>query len=981
MAAPLSAQAPSEPWRTLELPHFRVHYPAASEAWARRVASRLEAIRTRLEEEVGYGPPQVVEVVVADPLSLPNGSAWPFLGRPRMVLWTSPPEPSSVLGRYRDWGELVAVHEEAHLVHLLRPARNPWQRLVGRVVPAGGLGPIPRRAPRWATEGYATLLEGRLTGSGRPSSDLRAAVLRQRARAGRLPSYGALGGGDESWLGRSMAYLAGSAYLRWLEGRATGPGGEPREGALRDVWARMTARQDRSFDEAFRGVFGEGPAALYGRFTAELTWRALEAERRLAGPEAAAEPAGELWLDLSWSTGAPAVAPDGARIAAVVRARERPARLAVWETAADPEAEARREEERRELLERDPEDVPAVRVGPPPREPVATLPAFDGREPLDPRFSPDGESLLFAALGPDGDGFLRADLYRWAVGSGEVERLTHLADLRSPDPLPGDPPRAVAVRNRHGLSQLVTVDLETGAVRPLTEPSVEEVWATPRVSPDGTRLAGVRLRDGTWRLVVAALEGGDGGASALGEVRELSAPQGATVADPAWGPDGRTLYAAVGTGGFLDVWAFDLSDEVAETRGRPLTRTLGAALAPAPTPDGEALFYLALEHDGLDVWRLELAEAEQRDSREPLPAELAPAILPPEEAGAEPFAEAEPPEGRPYGMGPQEVTPLVALALAPSGLALEAGVRGGDVVGRLDWLLLGSLGHAGAVEGGVLTAAWRGLPVELSAAAFATSEEPSAQDSPPALGAGTSLDRERVGLALAAGWDRRFPAGAVALRLGVLGAEVEPLGPASHDGVEARAATLRAGLAWAPSRGRWSLPLELAGALQEGETDAEPWRRWRLRAGAGVARDEAALRLAWERHGSHDVRFAFDRFQVGGVRRSPLPEDADFSRVPEPALPAGWLVGDEHEAQRVELALEALPAPLFFERHRVWSEGGGKGDWLSLAGLEVEVALPPSPLLALPAARVTAGAAYVLDDPVGELEDEVRLWAALVWRP
>ncbi|HEX6200986.1 MAG TPA: hypothetical protein VF150_12030, partial [Thermoanaerobaculia bacterium] len=653
-----------------------------------------------------------------------------------------------------------------------------------------------------------------------------------------------------------------------------------------------------------------------------------------------------------------------------------------------------------QLLERDPEDVPAVQVGPPPREPVATLPAFDGREPLDPRFSPDGGSLLFTALGPDGDGFLRADLYRWVHkdgDSGEVDRLTRLADLRSPDPLPGSPPRAVAVRNRHGFSQLVVVDLGTGAVRPLTEPTVEEVWATPRVSPDGTRLAAVRLREGTWRLVLAALEGGDGEAPALGAARELPTPEGATVADPAWGPDGRTLYAAVGTGGFLDLWAFDLEAagdlEGGGTRPvtRRLTRTLGAALAPAPTPDGEALFYLALEHDGLDLRRVELdrpatgppygsAEGEEPRPSDDLPAELAPAILPPPPPEVEPFSEAALPDDRPYGLGPQEVTPLVGLALAPSGLALEAGVRGGDVVGRFDWLLLGSLGHAGAMEGGVLAAAWRGLPVALTAAVFSTSEEPSAQDSPPPGGA-RSLDTERTGLALAAGWDRRFPGGAAALRLGLLGAEVKPLGPGSGERIDTRAATLRAGLAWAPSRGRWRLPLELAGALQEGETDAEAWRRWRLRAGAGVARDEAGLRLAWERHGSDDLRFAFDRFQVGGVRRSVLPEDADFGRVPAPALPAGWLVGDEHEAQRVELALEALPAPLFFERHRVWGETGEKTDWLSLAGLEVEVALPPSPLLALPAARVTAGAAYVLDDPAGDLTDEVRLWAALVWRP
>ncbi|HLE85938.1 MAG TPA: hypothetical protein VJG13_16495, partial [Thermoanaerobaculia bacterium] len=321
VAAPSRAQAPHEPWRTLELPRFRVHYPATSEAWALRTAARLEAIREHLEAEIGFAPPGVVDVVVADPRSEPNGSAWPFLAGPRMVLWTSPPEPGSILGRYRDWGELLAVHEDAHLVHLLRPSRNRWRRSAMRWLPIGGVGPITLRAPRWVTEGYATLLEGRLTASGRPNGDLRAAILRQRARAGRLLGYGALGSGDESWLGRSMAYLAGSAYLEWLEGRPAGggeagPDAAPRPGALRDLWARLTARHDRSFDEAFRGVFGEDPGALYGRFTAELTWRAMEAERRLAaggerGGDRDAGPGGELWQDLVWATGAPAVSPDG----------------------------------------------------------------------------------------------------------------------------------------------------------------------------------------------------------------------------------------------------------------------------------------------------------------------------------------------------------------------------------------------------------------------------------------------------------------------------------------------------------------------------------------------------------------------------------------------------------------------------------------------------------------------------------------------
>jgi hypothetical protein len=55
-------------------------------------------------------------------------------------------------------------------------------------------------------------------------------------------------------------------------------------------------------------------------------------------------------------------------------------------------------------------------------------------------------------------------LLNLARASGShVERITRLADVRDADPAP-DGTWAVAVRNRHGLSELVRVDLDV-AVR------------------------------------------------------------------------------------------------------------------------------------------------------------------------------------------------------------------------------------------------------------------------------------------------------------------------------------------------------------------------------------------------------------------------------------------------------------------------------------------------------------------------------------
>ncbi len=911
--------------------------------------------------EVGYEPPEVVDVLVSDPVADPNGAAFPFLGWPRMILWTSPPGPQSEIGHYSEWTELLIVHEETHLVHLLRPSRNPVRQLITKLIPAG---PITLGAPRWVFEGYATVVEGRLTGSGRPNGDLRAAILRRWAQQGKLPSYGRLASDSQSWRGMSMAYLLGSAYLEWLEERA-GPG------SLRNLWARMTARQARGFEEAFEGVFGDSPADLYDRFRAELTWRAIEAERRGGEPRQ-----GEMWQDLSWTTGAPAVSPDGQRLAAVRDFRDQPARLVVWSTEPDEKAEEEWREQREEIQKADPEDVPAVRVAPPFREILHTLETHDGVKPAMPRWMPDGRSLLFVRFEPDVEGFLHPDLFQWTPETGEVRRLTREADLRDPDPAP-DGRWATAVRNRDGLSQIVRVDLETGEVRALTEPSVLEVYDRPRVSPDGRRVAFARHREGSWRLVVLEVE--DGRVSEL-----LSPPAGATVYSPAWSADGRTLYASVGQGGFIDLYAFPV--EGTETP-IPLTRTLGAALAPALVPDGSAVFFLALEPDGFDLRRLPLpATATVTAARPEVSPDLAPAVRPPAPERPEAFAAAEAPPGRRYGLGRQELFPLLGGSASSLGGVVEIGVRGGDVIGRLDWLVLGSLAEKGWPAGGAVAAAWRGWPVEAGFHLFSSEERPTREES--VARRGNVLDLDRQGIELWAARDWQWSGGRAAVAARGLWNEVEPV--RSPEPLEQRIGSLTA--SWAGGRrwDKWRLQPALSVHYESGRTEGAPsWSRYGGAARLGVGYDKTLLSLSWRRDTSEDLdgAYPFDLYQLGGPEVSILPETSLSGRIPVPALPTGALLGEDHEGQRADLTLGFLPAPLFYERHRVWSglsepvAESAEEEWLSLAGLEYRFSLGPTPIGRLPAMDLRVGVAYILEDPFREFEGDTRWWLITAWKP
>jgi Tol biopolymer transport system component len=967
-ALPVSAlaQGPSADWRTLRTPHFRVHYPAASEAWTRRAAARLESIRKRVIAEVGYAPPEGVDVVVSDPVADSNGEAIPALGWPRMILWTSPPGPESDLGHYTDWSDLLIVHEETHLVHLLRPSRNPLRQALARVAP---VGPIPLAAPRWVMEGYATVIEGRLTGSGRPNSDLRAAILRRWAQSGKLPTYARLASDRGTWHGMSMAYLMGSAYLEWLEERA-GPG------SLRKLWARMTARTPRSFDDAFRGVFGESPSDLYDRFRAELTWRALESERRLAS----AARDGELWQDLTWTAGAPAVSPDGTKLVMELDPKDKPARLVVWSTGPNTEAETKREEAIQKLLARDPEDVPPVLTKPLARKPLHTLETSTGAAPTTPRWMADGRSILFVRFEPDPEGFLHPDLFRWSPESGAVDRLTHQADLRDPDPSPvaADPDWAVAVRKRDGASSIVRIDLKTGIETVLAGPSIEEVYDRPRISPDGQRIAYARHREGpeaAWRLVVRDVRD-----LASGQETEIAPPAGSTVSSPAWSPDGRTLYAVVGTEGFIDLWAFAVDG------GEPvrLTRTQGAALSPAATPDGQALFYLSLESEGPDLRRLSLPGSAgvppaQAAETAAVPGDLAPAVRPAPPPPQPPFALSEVAPSRPYGTGRQELLPVLGGSGSPSGSVWELGVRSGDVIGRLDVLALGSIGSAGWPAGGALAGVWRGSPVEVGLHLFQSREEPSQQHGPlPPFR--RPFDLERRGAELSAFWDRQWSGSRLTVRAGVLRESLDPtLGASVQRDVGSLSGTWSAFRRW----GQWKLGSGLAVHSEWGRTDGDSWLRQGGSVRVSLGRDKNSLAVSWRRDGGAGTFRAYDQYLLGGIETALLPRTATSGLIAVPAFPFATLSGTEHEAQRAELSLGFLPAPLFFERHRLWMDDGPRGGWLSLAGLEWRGSIGPLPIFRMPLLDYRIGVARVLDEPFSTdlLEGDTRWWVTAVWRP
>jgi hypothetical protein len=639
-------------------------------------------------------------------------------------------------------------------------------------------------------------VEGRITGSGRPSSSIRAAILRKWAVSGRLPSYGQLNS-DARFMGMSMAYLAGSAYLEWLSARG-GPD------ALRHLWARMTARQRRDFNTAFEGVFGDSPERLYGKFTAELTQRAVEVENSTDLRE------GELWLQTKRASGEPAVSADGKEIAIVERDDKGESKISIYSTGPNKE-EKKLEERIAKMLKRDPEDVAPVRTKPVPRDATRTIKPIEGGDVSSPRWA--GASILYTHKQPDRDGFLHSDLF---IDGREV---THLADVRDADAFP-DGKRAIAVRSRYGWTQLVKVDLQSGDVSEYTPSSIDRIVAHPRVNADG-RVAWTEHDATGWHVVVDGQRRGEG-------------------FDPEWGAGGA-LYWSVARNGFIDV----VRD------GEPVTRSSGAAFQPAPSPDG-SVYFMSLETEGFELRKI--AGDSRAEARAPQTRSMVPA-LPPEPSTPTTFKVVSPSAPRAYGIGRQEGGFAFGGSWTAYDKTQEIGVRFGDVVGRLDTLLVAATGPD---RGQAIASAWRGWPVTLAAHAFRLREERGVE-----VRAGREIDSRLFTTRFEAGTSSRAYASA-AIRF---------------------------------RQRRTSEALRIA-------ADSKDHFIATARASARFGDVRVALQADSGR-----------KLSVGGFASTVVPQSFRIARVDEPALPHRSFFADRYRSGRIEVGSGALT--FFWQRHDV----------------------------------------------------------------
>ncbi|MFO0714547.1 MAG: hypothetical protein U0353_32195 [Sandaracinus sp.] len=554
-ALPGSAEAqapdPQLVWRTIETPHFRIHYHQPLALLARRTAAAAERAHGTLADVMGSAPESQVELVLTDESDSANGSATalPF---DTIRLYAEAPDDLSPLADYDDWMTMLVTHEHTHILHLDQATglASFLNAILGRVY-------MPNHvSPRWLLEGIAVWQETDRTSAGRLRSTQWNMYLRMDALEDRFWTLSQVTNEADRWPHGNAQYLYGSAFVEMVARR------HGREALAEVMHDYADAVLPYGLNRVFERATGHTIEALWDELLAE---RRADAEALVARVESEGRVEGRRLTRHGELARAPRFLRDGRLVYMRGDARSR-TRLVVVDPRGDIESEI-------------------VRIN-------------GGGEAA---VLADGRTLLYARVDAYRDIYAFSDLFERDLESGEERRLTEGLRAREPD-VSRDGRWVTFVTSRAGAAHLWVAERRDvrATMRELARGAPYTQFYTPRFSPDGRTIACSRWAPGGYRDVVLVDLADD-------RVTELMHDR-AIDSGPTWSHDGETIYFSSDRTGVANLYAYRLPTGTLSQ----ITNVVSGAYQPAVSDDGARIVYVGYTSFGFDLFELDLTTVTPR---------------------------------------------------------------------------------------------------------------------------------------------------------------------------------------------------------------------------------------------------------------------------------------------------------------------------------------------------------------------------------
>lgn len=658
-ASPREASAIGDPeleWYTVETDHFVLHYHAGLEEMARTSVAMCEEAHALLSPLLDWVPGAKTHVVLTDFGDSANGSA-AVVPYNIVRLLGATPDLRGSLNDYDDWLRALIFHEYVHILHIdtMYGLADLINFVFGKTVaPNGSL-------PRWFTEGFATYHESARTAGGRVRSAQFKMTLRAQALQSKVFDIDLISGVSRTPPGARAWYMHGSHFLAWLAARY----GEAALTAYAHLYGARIIPYGLNI--VARQVFdGADLVTLYEQWVAAETADALATwvrVRALGGPTPV-----ERIPERAHDHDHLRPRPGHAQLSYVRSDGYSARKIVLVDTVTGEEEEVRRS------------------YGP-------------GRV----AWAPDGSFFVVAESNVVERLYDFQDLFRYDMASGELTQLTLGLRAREPAVSP-DGRYVIFSAQRTGTSDLVLLDLESGATEVLDRGRGRDHHSTPAWFPDGRRVVLSRFVDGTDE---------DGSGTRDLFIFDLESRRYQAITrdraldmEPTVSPDGRYVVWSSDRGGIFDLLLYD----TATGRTSQLTRSITGLFSPSFSSDGRSLY--ATEHTalGTTVGVLDFEALRSADLGEPTPgARFAQEPV----RYASPAVELDPQPYRPWRwLFPRAWLPEFVANLGFDGV-LALALSGSDPVGLHGWFARFAYNTESESFGASVSYVYRGWPVDV----------------------------------------------------------------------------------------------------------------------------------------------------------------------------------------------------------------------------------------------------------------------------